>query len=274
VREHHKKNRLNSARRPRSLLSGLIFCGGCGGSYSLRGADRFACSNHISKGTCGNSRTIRREELEQRVLAGLKDRMMSPEVAAEAMRACAEETNRLNRERRSKGDTWKAELQKIERELEKAVDAILAGAPPLTLKERMEKLEARKIELTTLLADALEDKPDLLPTASALYAKKVAKLTEVLNRPDERPQAAEALRMLIEKIVLTPGPERGEIDATLHGDLSTILNWSTAKPLERLQKETVPELSSRECRYQWLRGPDRMESCRFAQAGFSNPPNG
>jgi uncharacterized iron-regulated protein len=28
------------------------------------------------------------------------------------------------------------ELQKIERDLEKAVDAILAGAPPLTLKER------------------------------------------------------------------------------------------------------------------------------------------
>ncbi|MFN3320972.1 MAG: hypothetical protein ACK43M_19680 [Allorhizobium sp.] len=48
-------------------------------------------------------------------------------------------------------------------------------------------------------------------------------LAGALDRPDERPQAAEALRMLIEKIVLTPGPERGGLYATLHGDLATIL---------------------------------------------------
>lgn len=32
--------------------------------------------------------------------------------------------------------------------------------------------------------------------------------------------------MLIEKIVLTPGPEWGEIVATLHGELGTILEWT------------------------------------------------
>lgn len=30
VRKHHKKNRLNGTRRPKSLLSGLVFCGCCG----------------------------------------------------------------------------------------------------------------------------------------------------------------------------------------------------------------------------------------------------
>ena len=64
VREHHRQNRLNGARRPRSLLSGLITCGCCEGPYALRGADRFACSNHVGKGTCDNSRTIPREALE------------------------------------------------------------------------------------------------------------------------------------------------------------------------------------------------------------------
>ena len=42
-----------------------------------------------------NSRTIR---------PGLRDRLMAPEIAPEAMRAYAEETNRLNRERRASGD--------------------------------------------------------------------------------------------------------------------------------------------------------------------------
>lgn len=79
--------------------------------------------------------------------------------------------------------------------------------------------------MTGLLTEAPQDVPDVLPTASKVYARKVAKLTEALNQPEERPHASEVLRMLIEKIVLTPGPERGEIDALLYGDLGTILNW-------------------------------------------------
>jgi DNA invertase Pin-like site-specific DNA recombinase len=55
VREHHARNRLNSARRPKSLLSGLIFCGCCSGPISLRGADRFVCSAHVTKETINNN---------------------------------------------------------------------------------------------------------------------------------------------------------------------------------------------------------------------------
>ena len=240
VRKHHKKNRLNGTRRPKSLLSGLVFCGCCGGPYSLRGADRFACSNHISKGACSNSRTIPREELEARVLSGLKDRMMAPEIVEEAMRAYAEETNRLNRERRSSGDAWKAELVKIEKQIRGIIEAIKAGMFHESMKAEMDTLEARKTELNALLADAPEDTPDILPSASAIYAKKVSALTKVLNRKEERQEAAETLRGLIEKISLTPGPERGEIYATLHGELGTILNWTERQALGNTTKTTKP----------------------------------
>lgn len=140
------------------------------------------------------------------MLVGLKDRMMAPEMAAEAMRAYAEETNRLNRERRSNADVWQAELEKVGRDLDKAIEAILAGVPPLALKEKIEKLEERKAELTGLLAEVPEAAPDILPSASVIYARKVGRLTEALNKPDERLEAAEAIRSLIERIVLTPGP--------------------------------------------------------------------
>jgi hypothetical protein len=50
-------------------------------------------------------RTIKRERLEARVLGGLKDRLLAPEIAAEAMRAYTAEMNRLNRERRLSVDT-------------------------------------------------------------------------------------------------------------------------------------------------------------------------
>src|SRR5690606_4166455 len=149
VRAHHKKNRLNGARRPKSLLSGLVFCGCCGGPYSLRGAERFACSNHISKGTCTSSRTLPRTELEARVLSGLKERMMTPEMVGEAMRAYAEETNRLNRERRANGEAWKAELAKVDKQIEQIVEAIADGMYHPSMKEKMDALEARRAELTT-----------------------------------------------------------------------------------------------------------------------------
>ncbi len=42
---------------------------------------------------------------------------MAPEIVEDAMRAYAEETNRLNRERRSNGDSWKAELVKVEKQI-------------------------------------------------------------------------------------------------------------------------------------------------------------
>ncbi|GBQ47035.1 recombinase family protein [Acidomonas methanolica] len=244
IRKHHKKNRLNGTHRPKTLLSGLIFCGCCGGPFSIRGSDRFACSTHVTKGTCSNNRTILREDLEQRVLTGLKDRMMAPEAAAEAMRAYAEETNRLNRERRSNGDAWKVELVKIQKQIRGIIEAIKEGMFHPSMKGEMDALEARKAELTELLADIPEDTPDILPSASAIYAKKVAALTTALARPDERPQAAAALRMLIEKIVLTPGPERGEVFAKLHGDLATILEWTERQAVGTAGKTTNPAVGA------------------------------
>ena len=126
VREDHS-NRLNCLHRPETLFSGLIHCGVCGGPYSLRGQDRNACSAHVANGSCTNNRTIARTDLEERVLTGLKERMMAPEMAAEAMRAYAEETNRLNREQRAKGDGWRIELTKVEKAIAGMIASIEDG---------------------------------------------------------------------------------------------------------------------------------------------------
>ena len=60
-------------------------------------------------GSCANGRTIRRPVIEERVLAGRRDRLMAPETAAEAMKAHVRETGRLKRERRARrtGRSWR-----------------------------------------------------------------------------------------------------------------------------------------------------------------------
>jgi site-specific DNA recombinase len=68
-----------------------------------------------------------------------------------------------------------------------------------------------------------------------------------LQRPQERDEASEAIGALIDPITLTPGHNRGEIAATLHGDLGTIIEWTA-------QKANTPGRLARECRFQWLRG--------------------
>ena len=95
-------------------------------------------------------------------------------------------------------------------------------------------------ELSGLLADAPEDAPDILPTASAIYAKKISTLAKPLNRSQERQEAAEALRSLIDRIELTPGPERGEVYATLHDELCTILNWTERQAIGKAPNTNTP----------------------------------
>ena len=40
--------------------------------------------------------------------------------------------------------------------------------------------------------------------------------------------------------MLTPGPERGEIDALLYGDLGTILEWTERQAIGKTSKTTKP----------------------------------
>ena len=67
----HTTTPLNDLHRPRSLLSGLLTCGVCGGGYTITAKDRYGCARRGRQGTCSNSRGVQRRELEQRVLNGL-----------------------------------------------------------------------------------------------------------------------------------------------------------------------------------------------------------
>lgn len=62
--------------------------------------------------------------------------MMSPEVVAEAMQAYAEESNRLNRERRSIDDAWRVELVKIAKQIRGIVEAVKEGMYHPSMKGR------------------------------------------------------------------------------------------------------------------------------------------
>jgi DNA invertase Pin-like site-specific DNA recombinase len=223
VREARAK-KLHAARRPVSLLSGLLTCGCCQGRFGLVLRDRYGCLNHYRRGACDNNRTIRREIIERRVLSGLTERMASPDAVAEAVRTYHEENNRLNHERRAQAEADRRALEKIDRGVAGILAAIEDGMYQPVMKARMEELERQRTGIMARIAEAPADLPDVHPNLSNIYRAKVARLADALNDPDAAREAAEAIRALIGEVVVTPGEKRGQVHATLRGELIAILD--------------------------------------------------
>ncbi|MGZ3217183.1 zinc ribbon domain-containing protein [Paracoccus sp. T5] len=104
-----KTSPLNDSHRARYLLNGLVTCGCCGGGYTITGKDRYGCYRRKTQGKqeCGNSRTITREKLETRVLARLRQGLMTTSFAAQF----AAEVERLLKETPEDGATDKARIE-------------------------------------------------------------------------------------------------------------------------------------------------------------------
>jgi hypothetical protein len=65
------------------LFSGTLACGGCGSNYIMISDSRYGCAAARNSGTCANRKTIKRSDVEARVLSGLKHKLMHPDLIAE-----------------------------------------------------------------------------------------------------------------------------------------------------------------------------------------------
>ncbi len=209
-------------RRPRYLLSGLVRCGRCSGGYSMISQTLMGCSTARNKGTCSNRLNIRREALEATILAGLRSRLMEPDLVKVFADAFIAETNKLRAAQAQQVKDWQNRLQQIERRNQKLVMAIAEGASPQALLEELRRLEVEQAELTAGLETAPKDPQPLLhPNMSEIYRRKVADLHRLLDDPDTQHEAMAAIRTLIDHITLTP--EDGKLRIDLYGELATIL---------------------------------------------------
>ena len=115
-----------------------------------------------------------------------------------------QEMNRLRMEGRAGIASAEAEIGKIERELAKLLTAIKAGGPIEAIVEDMKRLEARKTELVTFLAEADEPPPLLHPSMALQYRKRVQQFYEALQDEEEekRIEAADIKSMIHARFVI------------------------------------------------------------------------
>jgi site-specific DNA recombinase len=212
-------------RRPRYLFTGLMRCGMCSGGVATWNRVYVGCVNARNKGTCTNKTTMRRDDLETAVLEGLQHRLMDPDLMAVFCEEYTRHMNALTREHNAAREGAKAELSRVNRNLDRLVQALLDGAPARTVKDRMAHLEARKEVLEAQFAQGEDMKISVHPSMASTYRERVAHLREALAKEGCQTQAAEIMRTLIDKIVLTPVCRDGKetLSITLQGDLAGIL---------------------------------------------------
>ena len=106
------------------------------------------------------------------------------------------------------------------------MQSIVRGAWTPSIGERLKANEARQAELTTELAYAApQASPALTVESARLCRMAVSQMETALNDPAIRGEAAEALRSLIEEIVVLPDPSAPDgLGATLYGELATLLS--------------------------------------------------
>ena len=221
-------------RKPsKRLLSGLINCGVCGGTFTVVGAERWGCSTARSTGTCANARTISTPQLEHRVLDALRDRLLQPDLveafveeyrlASEASRIAAEQGHAKIARARAKV------TGRIERLTDMMADGIGDYAE---MKSRLAAALAERAAFDRTLEDAeVAPAVALHPNLAQSYRRNVEKLTEALNAPMmEAGEARLALRNLIELITAEPRKEGRGLDLVVHGRLAQILQIANDRP--------------------------------------------
>ncbi len=239
----HITTPLNDTHRPRFLLSGLLSCGVCGGGYTITAKDRYGCARRGRQGTCSNSRGIQRQELERRILEGLQESLVTPDLVAEFILEYTAEWNRLVSGRRVEANQRDRKLADVKRKIGGIIDAIERGIITATTKERLETLEAEKALLERAPPEPVL--PAIHPKLAERYRAAVSRLQEELANHELAAEAKSVLRSLIKTIKIFPGANRGEVELELHGELAVILAFAqgaknkSGTPVSRIQVSVV-----------------------------------
>ena len=209
------------AKRPQYLFSGLTKCGICGAGFIMSGKNRLGCFGARDQGRCDNHLTIRRDEVEARVLTALQDKLLRQDLFEEFCDEFTREMNRLRMEHRASLSAAEREIERIEVRRKKLIEMVMDGVAPSEVKDELNANAARREELKANLAAADAPPPLLHPEMAGLYRQKVTALAQALEHPETRTEASEALRGLIDAIVLTPN--QGELQIELKGNLAAML---------------------------------------------------
>jgi hypothetical protein len=223
AKEKCSTNLMTGSRRDKYFLSGLLICGECQGGFTLIAKDKYGCANRRNNGTCNNSFMISRKEIEQRILAGLHDKLLEPSLLTKFIDDYIIEVEKLVQASTHEQGAIRKELLNIEKKLAAVINAIEQGIITDTTKSRLLELETKKKELSEQLVDADFTVPKPDKNLIDIYRQQVKELSEGMASTEFKTIVMDSLRSLIDRIVLQPKQGMGRVDAELYGDLANLV---------------------------------------------------
>jgi len=137
---------------------------------------------------------------------------MAPELVAEFVRAFHKEINLQRREDDAMRDAKRRQLADVRRKLDGLIEAIADGLRAPGLQQRLDELEACRIEIEQSLTAEPTAPVRFHPNLAHVYRRQVEQLQHALNQPEIRHEAVQILRGLIERVSIGPAAKGLEIE--------------------------------------------------------------
>lgn len=196
------EQKIRGSKNP-SLLSGLLFCGICGGRYhhikwSPNGIPRYVCYsrdkrllNMIKDPACKN-KTWKESELDALILEEIKKLSFDPDALREILKP-------KEKKEKDKAPDYRAQLARLKKQRSKYMDLYAVGG--MELDAVREKLEPLNQQISDMEKKAIDQDGESRPETAALIPlfKNAGEIIEAGDKAEKR----RLIRSLIKKIVLT-----------------------------------------------------------------------
>ena len=197
------------------LFSGILRCGICGSSMvtvsggGKRGYVKYGCHTHKQTGVCENDWTIRRDRLEEQLLAEIERRVFQPEIIDYTVKRCHEELQRRVKELERQGamssiDDLRRQRDDLRVQAARLAEAIGMGGDMKSLIERLRTVEAEAMRLDQAIATHGPRKVNI--TSEKIREQVLKAMTQLRATLDEGEVtvARNALLKHVGRLVLTP----------------------------------------------------------------------
>ncbi len=244
VKDRYSSLSVHRERKPKHLLSGLLRCPVCGGSYTVYATNKAGCGTRRDAGTCSNDRTVLISDVERRVLDGMKSRLIQPKALAAFVKTYEEERKRLRSDSAQRLSRAKAKLAEAEKQIENIVNAVAQGFASEAMKKRLMESEAEAKELRLQISAAPpENVISIHPAAIEEYRRNVESLFDSLRGASERgkAEAATLLRAVIDHIDIVLLEGRGKYDLRVGSRLETLIGLAQGAQADRLVSMVAEE---------------------------------
>jgi site-specific DNA recombinase len=199
-----------TGREPRHVFSGWLTCSEGGARFTMVNARAYGCASYANGRACTNSRLVRRDLVEDRLLAGIRSTLGCDEVLDEIERRVRKA---LAADRKVKPDLRR--IADLKDQLDNLVSAIAMGGMRSSpaIGRKLAEVESELERLESVRAE-----PTVVPLVTGLRARiraAVARLPRLLEKDPERARAALRDAGLGPQITLRPAADGPYLNAEI-----------------------------------------------------------